>query len=181
MITHSTNTMKSIQKILAILIIYVLSGCSSDLKEPIKSENQSISSEKNISEGSSSSIETNEWIDSELEQSKTTDDRIKQAFDNSENDIQVLVRGEVIRILSDDVVGDKHQRFIVKLESGHTLLITHNIDIALRVPDTMLNSNVYVYGEYVWNTEGGLVHWTHKDPDGSHIDGYIKINGIVYQ
>ncbi|MFN9385947.1 MAG: DUF3465 domain-containing protein [Cyanobacteriota bacterium] len=25
------------------------------------------------------------------------------------------------------------------------------------------------------------MHWTHHDPDGNHVAGWLKHNGIVYQ
>ena len=37
------------------------------------------------------------------------------------------------------------------------------------------------YGEYEWNSEGGVIHWTHKDPAGVHVDGWLEYEGIVYQ
>lgn len=41
--------------------------------------------------------------------------------------------GVVDRALSDDNDGSRHQRFILRLASGQTLLIAHNIDISLRI------------------------------------------------
>jgi hypothetical protein len=32
---------------------------------------------------------------------------------------------------------------------------------------------VTVHGEYVSNAEGGLLHFTHHDPDRSHEGGYV--------
>jgi hypothetical protein len=37
-----------------------------------------------------------------------------------------------------------------------------------------------VHGEYVWNEQGGLVHFTHHDPDGSHESGWIERLGVRY-
>ena len=49
-----------------------------------------------------------------------TDSAIAQAFENRKNGILAEGSGEVIRILSDDVDGDRHQRFILRLDSGQT-------------------------------------------------------------
>jgi hypothetical protein len=57
------------------------------------------------------------------------DSPIGRACASGTSDVQVEGEGTVIRILSDDVDGSRHQRFIVQLASGQTLLITHNIDL----------------------------------------------------
>jgi hypothetical protein len=33
----------------------------------------------------------------------------------------------------------------------------------------------------VWNAQGGMVHWTHHDPEGRHVAGWLKHNGRIYQ
>ena len=32
-------------------------------------------------------------------------------------------------------------------------------------------------GEYEWNAKGGVIHWTHRDPQGSHVAGWLKHKG----
>ena len=61
------------------------------------------------------------------------DNPIGRAFASGASHIQVEGEGTVIRVLSDDLVGSRHQRVIVELASGQTLLISHNIDIAPRI------------------------------------------------
>jgi hypothetical protein len=89
--------------------------------------------------------------------------------------------GVVTRILADDLAGSRHQRFIVSLGSGQTVLIAHNIDIAPRVTGLQSGDRIGFYGEYVWNEKGGMVHWTHHDPQARHVTGWLKHNGHTYQ
>ena len=110
-----------------------------------------------------------------------SDSAIGRAFNNRTSDVQVEGEGVVTRILSDDVKGSRHQRFIVRLASGQTLLITHNIDLASRIDGLREGDSVSFNGEYVWNAEGGVIHWTHHDPQGQHVTGWIKHNGRTYQ
>jgi hypothetical protein len=91
------------------------------------------------------------------------------------------VGGRVTRILADDRDGSRHQRFIIALDSGTTLLIAHNIDLAPRLDGLAVGEAVQVYGEYEWNEQGGLIHWTHKDPGGDHPAGHIEWRGRRYQ
>ncbi len=94
---------------------------------------------------------------------------------------QVAGEGTVSRILGDDSMGDRHQRFILTLDSGRTLLIAHNIDIAPRIESLREGDTVSFSGEYEWNDKGGVVHWTHLDPQGQHEAGWIRHQGRVYQ
>ena len=111
-----------------------------------------------------------------------SDDRqIGRAFRNGTSNVQVEGAGVVTRILADDLAGSRHQRFVVRLASGQTVLITHNIDIATRVTGLQKGDRIRFYGEYVWNEKGGMVHWTHHDPDGRHRAGWLKHNGRIYQ
>jgi hypothetical protein len=112
---------------------------------------------------------------------RVDDNAIGRAFANRESDIQVEGKGTVIRLLSDDVNGPRHQRFIVKLASGQTLLISHNIDIAPRISELTVGDSVRFNGEYVWNEKGGTIHWTHHDPRGRHVAGWVVHNGKTYQ
>ena len=85
------------------------------------------------------------------------------------------------RLLQDDVNGPRHQRFILRMPSGQTVLISHNIDVAPRVTGLSIGDQVRFKGEYVWSKLGGLVHWTHRDPAGHHVAGWLKYNGKTYQ
>ena len=108
-------------------------------------------------------------------------DPIRRAFDTRTSQVQVEGEGVVTRILSDDVKGGRHQRFIVRHPSGQTLLIAHNIDLAPRIDGLREGDTVAFNGEYVWNAQGGVIHWTHHDPQGQHVSGWIKHNGRTYQ
>lgn len=116
-----------------------------------------------------------------VETSHNSDKIIESAFKNRNNNLQVEGQGVVIKILSDDLAGTRHQRFIVRLSSGQTLLIAHNIDLAPRVISLRKGDKVFFYGVYEWNSKGGTIHWTHHDPAGRHTAGWIKHNGKKYQ
>jgi hypothetical protein len=109
------------------------------------------------------------------------DSPIGRAFASGTSDVQVEGEGTVISILSDDVAGSRHQRFIVQLASGQTLLITHNIDLAPRIAGLKVGDSVLFNGQYVWNEKGGVIHWTHHDPQGRHVAGWVMHNGKRYQ
>lgn len=95
--------------------------------------------------------------------------------------VVVEAEGVVTRTLADDLAGSRHQRFVVRLDgSEHTVLIAHNIDLAERVP-LSVGDRVSFRGEYEWNAEGGVVHWTHHDPDGRRPGGFVRHRGATYR
>lgn len=112
---------------------------------------------------------------------RVDDDSIGRAFATRASGIKVEGEGTVLRVLPDDLNGSRHQRFIVELASGQTLLIAHNIDIAPRIDGLEAGDSVRFYGEYVWNAKGGVIHWTHRDPLGKHVSGWLVHNGKTYK
>ncbi len=106
---------------------------------------------------------------------------VAKAFEQRKNDVQVEGEGVVTRILSDDQEGSRHQRFIVRIASGRTVLIQHNIDLAPRIAEIKVGDAVSFFGEYVWNEQGGLIHWTHHDQAGRHVGGWVKHRGKTYE
>ena len=63
-------------------------------------------------------------------------DAIAEAYASRSSDVLVTGEGTVTRLLADDEEGGRHQRFILRLDSGQTLLVAHNIDLAPRIgPD----------------------------------------------
>ena len=106
--------------------------------------------------------------------------QILAAYRDRLSDQIVEATGVVDRLLADDLEGSRHQRFIVRLSSGHTILISHNIDIAPRINDLERGTEISFRGEYEWNEQGGVVHWTHHDPNGWHPDGWLLYDGAYY-
>ena len=111
---------------------------------------------------------------------RSNDNPLWRAYQAQQSNIQIQGVGTVIRLLSDDVQGSRHQRFILKLSHPQTLLVAHNIDLAPRIPNLRLGDVVEFYGEYEWNSKGGVIHWTHRDPANRHAHGWLKHNGRVY-
>jgi|GEM_PF-851235 len=106
---------------------------------------------------------------------------LTDAFENQRGNIQVRQAGTIIKILPDDTNGSRHQRFIVRLDSGQSVLIAHNIDLAPKVEGISEGSKISFNGEYEWNNKGGVIHWTHHDPQGQHENGWLAYNGRRYE
>ena len=113
--------------------------------------------------------------------SDKSDEAIANAFANRISNLQVSGQGIVIKVLPDDNSGSRHQKFILKLTNGQTLLVAHNIDLAARVSELIEGDSIVFNGQYEWNEKGGVLHWTHRDPNGSHPSGWLQHQGQTYQ
>ena len=106
---------------------------------------------------------------------------IAEAFARQQSNVQVQGQGIVTKLLKDDNDGHRHQRFILRLADGQTVLVAHNIDLAPRIDDLKTGDTVEFFGEYEWNSKGGVVHWTHHDSDGEHESGWLEHDGVRHE
>ncbi|GAB2797262.1 DUF3465 domain-containing protein [Halomonas shantousis] len=114
-------------------------------------------------------------------QSSVAETSLEEAFEDRRSDVQVQGHGRVVQVLADDNRGSRHQRFILRLPGGQTVLVAHNIDLAPRIPELQEGDHVAFHGEYEWNEQGGVVHWTHHDPAGRHVDGWLEHDNRRYR
>ena len=104
-------------------------------------------------------------------------ERLVRAYAERESGFMVSFEGTVAKVLPDDRDGSRHQRFLVRAPGvGRTILVAHNVDLAERAP-VAPGLRLRLRGQYEWNERGGVLHWTHHDPDGSHPGGWIEIEG----
>ena len=103
------------------------------------------------------------------------DARLLEAARRHARNVPVEVVAVVTKLLRDDTFGIAHQKFLVRA-AGLSLLVAHNLDLAARAP-VQPGDTVRIRGEYVWNEQGGVLHWTHRDPRGRHAAGFIEVRG----
>lgn len=107
-------------------------------------------------------------------------ERVAQAFAAHESGVVVTVEGTVDRVLADDRDESRHQRLLLRLADGATVLVAHNIELAERVP-VKVGERLRLRGQYEWNERGGVLHWTHRDPRGDHPAGWIEHAGRRFE
>lgn len=110
---------------------------------------------------------------------QSSDSDLEALFREQQSGVMLEVSGIVDRVLRDDNEGSRHQRFILRV-AAMTVLVAHNIDLAPRVP-LAEGDAVIVYGQYEWNDRGGVLHWTHHDPQGRREGGWIEAGGEKYR
>lgn len=108
------------------------------------------------------------------------DSQVLEAQAKRVQNVPVTVTARVKRLLPDDRKGNPHQRFLIELSNGTTVLVAHNIDLAPYVP-LQQGDMVTICGEYIWNEKGGVLHYTHHTTNARHRGGYIQYNRQTYQ
>jgi len=110
-----------------------------------------------------------------------SDRKLARAFSQGRTEFFIRVKATIRASLPADYDGIRHQKFLVELSTGQTLLIAHNIDLASPVRRLRVGEKILIYGEYIWSPEGGLLHRTHDDPDFLLPHGWIRYQGRKYQ
>ncbi len=104
-----------------------------------------------------------------------------EAYQAKKSDVFIEDQGTVAKLLPDDNKGARHQKFLVKIATGQTLLFAHNIDLAPRIENIAIGDPLIFRGEYVYNPKGGVIHWTHHDPKNHIAGGWIKHQNQEYR
>lgn len=96
-----------------------------------------------------------------------------------------VVAGGVIRHVLGSRQGPSgtHEGFLLQLDGDCDLMLRVETNTDLTGPVPLHDGErVVVKGVYEFNPMGGVVHWTHHDPRGRHIGGFVKADdGKVYQ
>ena len=107
---------------------------------------------------------------------------VERDYAGKRSGVEVTAEGVVTSVLADESgPSGTHQRFIFRLAgSTQTVLVDNNVTIGQRAPVSP-GDDVIVHGEYVWNDQGGLIHFTHHDGAPNHEGGWIELKGLRYQ
>jgi hypothetical protein len=109
-----------------------------------------------------------------------SDTQIIEDQDQHRSKVEVTLSAPVERLLPDDTQGNPHQKFLLGISNGTTVLVAHNTKLAPHIP-IHEGDLVTIHGEFVWNKKGGLVHYTHHSTSRHHQSGWIQCNGLQYQ
>lgn len=96
---------------------------------------------------------------------------------------EVLAQGNVAAILGTrEGPSGEHEGFLLQLTGDCDLVVRveTNVDLTGPVP-LRAGEAAIVKGQYEYTVMGGVIHWTHHDPAGRHVAGYVQAGGKVYQ
>lgn len=118
----------------AVIVMLIAAYFGLDLKQQQTSLDSSLPDSKSYAEVSVASGHPKAHVDTKPSSLQTQDDeKIQQAFQEQKSNIQVQSRGLIKAILPDDNNGSRHQKIILELSTGQTVLVAHNIDLAPRI------------------------------------------------
>lgn len=112
-------------------------------------------------------------------------ENLSQALDacsRGARSVEVRDRGAVTRVLGQiQSQTGTHEGFLVSIPLRGTrtqLRVEDNVDITGPIP-LRRGEPIELQGQLECNDL--VIHWTHHDPRGGHIAGYIRANGRTYQ
>ena len=94
---------------------------------------------------------------------------------------QVEGEGEVVFFVSHDPGAVNLQKFLVRLDSGKTMLIVHDTTRSKRIADLKLGDQVAFCGEYFYGQNGDEIRVDEPAPDGQPGNGWVKHKGQTYR
>jgi len=96
---------------------------------------------------------------------------------------EVLAEGTVVAELgTSNGPSGEHEGFLLRLTRQCDLMlrVETNVDITGPVP-LRPGETVIVKGQFEDDPTGGVIHWTHHDPEGRHVAGYVLAGGKYYE
>ncbi len=105
---------------------------------------------------------------------------LQRAIAHKQSKVWVEGSGRIVHLLPEDRRPPRHQLCLVELNGGHTIKISHNTDLAPKVP-WRKGDELAFRGRFEWNAKGGVVHWTHHDPKGRKAGGWLEHAGKRYR
>ena len=92
--------------------------------------------------------------------------------------VEVTVNGSVARLLGNSSSSTgSHEGFLMR-SNALTIHVEDNTTITGPIPLSK-GEAVSLQGQYECND--GVIHWTHHDPRGRHLSGFIEAGGKIYR
>ncbi|CAN5615256.1 hypothetical protein BH10BDE1_BH10BDE1_08680 [soil metagenome] len=85
----------------------------------------------------------------------------------------------VTQLLPDDTFGSRHQKWVVQLSNGREVACVYNIDVTPKIP-LKVGDIISLGGQFIYDRDGGLLHWLHEDGRGHRPNGYVELEGVRY-
>ena len=110
------------------------------------------------------------------------DAAVCSAFSQGRSGVEVIADGRVTQVFGTYAgPSGPHEGFLLKLRSGCTLAVRIETNVAFTGPIPLRSGDaVVVRGEYEYDSNGGVIHFTHRELRGHHASGYVETGGRFY-
>jgi hypothetical protein len=107
---------------------------------------------------------------------------ICRAYTQQASRKEVIAQGTIVDVLGEsEGRGGEHEGYLLKLDGDCDLLLRVETNLSITGPIPIRRrEQVIVKGEYEYDAEGGVLHWTHHDPSARHVAGYVVIDNHTY-
>jgi hypothetical protein len=95
---------------------------------------------------------------------------------------EVIAQGTVVAVLGRRFSrSGEHEGYLLKLNGDCDLMLKVETNESITGPVPIhRGEKLIVKGEYEYDVMGGVLHWTHHDPGGRHVAGYVVSDGKTY-
>ena len=104
-----------------------------------------------------------------------------RAYQERVSGLQLSVSGKITHVFPSPETGDQHQKFIVQLDAGQSVMVIHNRALGSAIDGLLEGETIEVFGEYQWDQGGGIIRRTHQDPASHRQAGWVKYKGRIYR
>lgn len=171
-------------KLVLLAGIFLCFGCNAPNAQRVGAQEanqfQSQGQNQGFNQGSSQSTRSGTVIGPANVPYAVDDAQIIQAQSQQARKVELTVTAPIKKMLREEDYREPHQRFLLILSNGTTVLVANDLQYGTYAP-VQAGNVVRIHGEYIWNERGGVLHWTHKSDEPRHESGYIDFNGMRYQ
>lgn len=108
-------------------------------------------------------------------------DHIEFLYKQQRGGSKVSSIGHIAKLFADQQSPYAAQMILIRLSSGRKLLIKHNIEKSIPLPNLLVGEMLTFSGTYRWNSKGGMVLSTHLQPEKPQRSGWLKYQDVTYQ
>jgi hypothetical protein len=95
--------------------------------------------------------------------------------------VEVIADGTVAYVPTYAAPSGEHEGFFIRLRSGCAATLRVETNTAFTGPIPLrVGERVIVKGEFDYDADGGVIHWTHRAFGSHHASGYVEAGGRFY-
>jgi hypothetical protein len=95
--------------------------------------------------------------------------------------VQLSMEGKISRVFSAGETDAGQQKFVLQLAQGQSVTVIHDATLGAAIEGLAVGETIEVSGEYHWTADGGIMRWTHRNPEDNRQAGWVNYKGRLYR